>query len=146
MNQRKAAAGVGAARGLLDPGTWGQLRLAWRLFRDPRVAPKLKTAVPLLTLLYVLSPIDLLPDVFLGLGQVDDIGVIGLALLVLTRLVPRLAPSHIVEEHMMAMGLTTQPSKKTGLRQNQDVVDATYRVREERNRDPDRAGSERGND
>ena len=144
MNQRKAAAGVGAARGLLDPGTWDQLRLTWRLCRDPRVAPKLKTAVPLLTLLYVLSPVDLLPDVFLGLGQVDDIGVIGLALLVLTRLVPRLAPSHVVEEHMTAMGLTNQASKKTGLRQDQDVMDATYRVREGWKRDSDRAGSGRG--
>lgn len=34
----------------------------------------------LLTLAYVISPIDLIPDYILGLGQVDDLGVLGLSL------------------------------------------------------------------
>ena len=129
MNQGGAAA-VGRGAGvLLQPGAIDQARLAWRLFRDPRVAPRLKLAVPALTALYVLSPVDLLPDFLLGLGQVDDVGAIGLALLVLIRLVPRLAPAEVVEEHRAAMGLRTEPGGAGG-RRGQTIVDATYRVRD----------------
>jgi uncharacterized membrane protein YkvA (DUF1232 family) len=32
------------------------------------------------TLAYVISPIDLIPDYILGFGQLDDLGILGLAL------------------------------------------------------------------
>jgi uncharacterized membrane protein YkvA (DUF1232 family) len=38
--------------------------------------PKYKWLVIGLTLVYLISPIDLIPDVFLGLGQVDDAAII----------------------------------------------------------------------
>ena len=107
-----------------------RLHLAWRLFRDPRVSPRVKKWLPTFVALYVLSPVDLIPDFLLGLGQVDDIGVIGLAMAALT-LVLRFAPSELVAEHLAAMGLwrdqptaSTPPSGGVGR-----VVDANYRVR-----------------
>ena len=91
---------------LFRPRMVDGLRLTWRLFRDPRVAPRLKQVVALLGALYVLSPVDLIPDPLVGPGQVDDLGVMGLVVFVLARVVPRLAPRAIVEEHLAAMGLS----------------------------------------
>lgn len=74
-------------------------RLAWRLARDERVPlyPKLVLG---LALLYVLSPLDFIPDWIPGLGQLDDLAALaaGLALFV------RLCPPAVVEEHETALG------------------------------------------
>jgi uncharacterized membrane protein YkvA (DUF1232 family) len=64
-----------------------QARLAFRLFREPRVPMVLK-AVPLLGLLYVISPVDFVPDFIPGLGQLDDLGIILAALELFVRLCP----------------------------------------------------------
>ena len=71
------------------------LKLFSRLFKDPRVslAPKL---VPLGVLGYLILPVDLLPDVLLGLGQLDDLVVLLLGL----RLFLRLCPPEVVQEHV----------------------------------------------
>ena len=131
MTRGDRSAGRAGPGRLLEPGLWDQLRLGWRLFRDPRVASRLKVIVPLLAGVYLLSPIDILPDLFLGVGQVDDLGIVGIALLVLARLLPRLAPSDVVEEHRRAMGLGTQPtgSGRSGA-DGDPVFDADFRIRE----------------
>ena len=114
-------------RPVIERGTIDSLRLSWRLLRDPRVAPRLKWGPALLAGLYVLSPIDIVPDVFLGPGQVDDLGVLGVLLMITIRLLPRLAPSAVVAEHLTAMGLTDKPPATPG---RESVVDAAYRVRD----------------
>ena len=61
---------------------WGlraQARLAIRLLREPQV-PLLAKAIPLLAGLYLVSPIDALPDIVPVLGQLDDISLIVAAL------------------------------------------------------------------
>lgn len=131
MAQRNVASSFGGANALLEPGGWDRLRLAWRLLRDPRVAPRLSVAVPLLTLLYVVSPIDLLPDVLLGLGQIDDLGVIGLAVLMLTRVVPRLAPADVLREHRRALGLDGDPRPDDARGAGNAVIDADFRIKTE---------------
>jgi uncharacterized membrane protein YkvA (DUF1232 family) len=68
--------------------------LTWRLLMDKRV-PMWMKAVMLLPLIYVLSPIDIIPDVFLGLGQLDDIGIV----LAGMRFFQSLVPEDIVAEH-----------------------------------------------
>ncbi|MBE2202097.1 MAG: DUF1232 domain-containing protein [Anaerolinea sp.] len=82
-----------------DPGfwreVWQQIRLVWRLVRDPEVPIYLKI-LPLLTVIYLLIPLDLLPDVLIGLGQLDDLTV----LLVGSKLFVEFAPPHIVSRHM----------------------------------------------
>jgi uncharacterized membrane protein YkvA (DUF1232 family) len=51
----------------------------WPLMRDPSIPFWAKAAIPAFAAAYVLSPIDLIPDFLLGVGQIDDIGVILLA-------------------------------------------------------------------
>src|SRR5215210_7064133 len=112
MTQRSTTAFAGASA-LLDRGVRAQIRLAWRLLRDDRVSA-LKFALPAVIGLYVLSPIDSIPDFFLGLGQIDDLGIIMAGVLILARVIPRLAPGHVVDEHVRDMGmgiLTAKPGR-----------------------------------
>ena len=62
------------------PIVWRGLKLAWRLFRDRRVPLYLK-ALPVLGLLYAISPWDLVPDILPAVGQIDDLIVAALLLL-----------------------------------------------------------------
>lgn len=73
---------------------WMSVRLSWYLIQDARV-PLWSKAIPVLTALYIFSPIDILPDFFLLLGQIDDFVLITMALEFFTRM----APSEVVEEH-----------------------------------------------
>jgi uncharacterized membrane protein YkvA (DUF1232 family) len=125
MNRRSTAAFAGASV-LLNRGVRDQLRLAWRLLRDERVSG-LKFALPALIALYVLSPIDTLPDFFLGLGQIDDLGVITAGTLILARLIPRLAPGLVVDEHLRDMGTGNAAAKRD--RDTNDFVEARFNVR-----------------
>ncbi len=71
------------------------LRVSWLLFWDGRVFPLLKI-LPLAAVIYFLSPIDLLRDFKLGIGQLDDVLVAG----VLLTLFVVLSPRKIVTEHI----------------------------------------------
>src|SRR3954452_6672649 len=61
------------------------VRLLGRLLKDSRV-PKPEKALFLAAIVYVISPLDFIPDVFPFIGQVDDIYVVALTL---TRLISR---------------------------------------------------------
>ena len=125
MNRRTTTAFAGASV-LLDRGMRDQLRLAWRLLRDERV-PALKFALPALLALYVVSPIDIIPDFLLGLGQIDDLGVVMAGVLLLARVIPRLAPAHVVDEHLRDMGIG-RPSAKPRAKA-EEVFEARFNVR-----------------
>lgn len=100
-----------------------QVRLTWRLVRDPRVPIYLKL-VPFLGLVYVISPIDFIPDVLLGVGQIDDIGII----LAGMRLFESMTPSFLVDEHRNALKLMNQGK-------NPEVIEGRgYRVEEKAKR------------
>jgi uncharacterized membrane protein YkvA (DUF1232 family) len=109
---------------------WHDLRLAWRLYRDPRVPGVVKGIVPALVALYVVSPIDVIPDVILGIGQLDDLGVMSLALVMTVAALKRFAPREVVAEHLAAMhgepaagGPSTRDTFGSG-----QVIDVRYRV------------------
>jgi len=74
-----------------------QVRLAWRLFFDRRVPFTIKL-LPLATIAYLLSPIDFLPDVLLGLGQLDDLGLFLLGVQLFVMICPREIVQAILEE------------------------------------------------
>ncbi len=95
------------------------LQLVWRLLNDSRVSTFPKLIIPA-AFVYVLSPIDFLPDVILGLGQLDDIGVIMLAVAMFVEFCPR----PIVEEHRRALDFDGQPPPDD----SENVVDGSYRV------------------
>ncbi len=106
-------------------------RLVWRLLRDPDVSAWLKT-IPPATLLYLLFPIDFIPDLALGLGQLDDIAVILLGV----KLFIELCPQDIVRHHLREMSSVTgsyrvvdeEPSQKPP---PSGYIEAPYRVVEE---------------
>ena len=75
------------------------LRLGLRLFLDSRVPLWLKL-IPSLAILYILSPLDLIPDFTLPvIGYVDDTAIFFLALYLFMRLAPRL----VVQEHLQTL-------------------------------------------
>ena len=78
------------------------MRLAVRLMREPGV-PLVTKALPVLTAFYVISPLDLVPDFVPVLGQLDDLGIILIALEAFLRLCPAAA----VAFHRRAMYLTS---------------------------------------
>jgi uncharacterized membrane protein YkvA (DUF1232 family) len=125
MNRRTTTAFAGASV-LLDRGIRDQLRLGWRLLRDERVTA-LKLALPALLALYVMSPIDSIPDFLLGLGQIDDLGVVVAGVLLLARVMPRLAPGHVVDEHLRNMGMG-DPAPKPDAKP-EEVFEARFNVR-----------------
>ena len=69
------------------------LRLVWRLTFDKRVPIFLRMLVPL-AVVYIVLPFDFVPDKFGPIARVDDIIVLGLAVLFLTKL----APKHVIDE------------------------------------------------
>lgn len=71
-----------------------QVALTWKLLFDSRVPAWMKL-VAIAPIVYVLSPIDFIPDVFLGIGQLDDLGIV----LAGMRLFESLVPAYIVNEH-----------------------------------------------
>ncbi len=96
------------------------LRLAWRLLRDPRVPMLAKLPVPL-ALLYVISPVDIAPDLLPILGQMDDLTVVLLALALFLRVCPPL----VVQEHLARMAGYPSPDEKPG-----KIIDGDYEVLE----------------
>jgi len=76
-----------------------QGRLAWRLFWDSRV-PSWTKVIPPAALAYVIFPMDIIPDVALGLGQLDDLAVVLLGL----KLFIEVAPPDVVREHLRSLG------------------------------------------
>ena len=69
-------------------------KLLWRLARDPRVPARTKATLFLLGG-YIASPLDLIPDMIPGIGQLDDIAIIAFAL---DQMLNRV-PEEIVREH-----------------------------------------------
>ena len=98
------------------------IRLVWRLTFDKRVHLALRALVPL-AFLYILSPLDLLKDTVPILGRFDDLVVLAIAVLLLTKLAPR----HVVDEHLGKRPVTDRPEDKDP----SQVVDSTARVIDE---------------
>ncbi len=70
------------------------VKLVARLARDSRVSPRTKATLLILAA-YLFSPIDVVPDMIPGLGQVDDVVIAAFALdQVLNRV-----PDEVVREH-----------------------------------------------
>lgn len=70
------------------------LKLLYRLFKDSRV-PTAEKAFLIGAIVYVISPLDLIPDVIPFVGQVDDLYLVALTLL---RMLNR-SPAEVVREH-----------------------------------------------
>ncbi|MDP7587449.1 MAG: DUF1232 domain-containing protein [SAR202 cluster bacterium] len=94
-------------------------RLVWRLTFDKRVSIFLRALVPL-AVIYIISPYDILRDRIPILGRFDDLIILGLALLFLTKM----APPNIVDEHMDRVTESDRPEDKDP----EKVVDGSSRL------------------
>ncbi len=94
-----------------------QLRLIWRLLAD-RDVPTWVKFIPPLAILYLISPIDLVPDPVLGLGQLDDLAILLLGF----KLFVEMCPSSAVQRHRDELA-GNAPPESAG-----EVVDASYQV------------------
>ncbi len=106
--------------GTPNPGALVQtartLQLVWRLLADSRVPLLPKLIIPIV-IAYVVSPLDLVPDLIPIAGQLDDIGVIFLGI----RFFIEMCPPNIVMEHRRALAGGT-------VEHSDEYVDGAYRV------------------
>ena len=97
------------------------IRLAWALFRDRRVGALIKL-LPIMAVIYVVSPLDVLPDIIPVVGWVDDLIVAGGLLLLFFLLAPR----GVVLEHLRGTGVRKEPEEPAA-----DPIDGTFRYTDE---------------
>jgi uncharacterized membrane protein YkvA (DUF1232 family) len=107
-----------------DPGfwkeIWEQVRLVWLLRRDKDVPVYMKL-LPLAAVIYVLMPVDLIPDIALGLGQLDDLT----AVLVGAKMFIEMAPQDVVNRHIRAMRMQPGSANFDDVAPSDKEVDAS---------------------
>ena|SRR5438270_12866180 len=108
-----------------------QMRLFYHLMRDPRV-PALTKAIPVVTAIYLVSPIDWLQNMVPVLGQLGDVALIALSF----RLFLEFSPDEVVQEHLMrllgaqggeAWNVVNDTPAKPGA-EPPEIIDGTYHV------------------
>lgn len=99
-------------------GNWSLTKKAWvalKYILDPKV-PLNKKIWLLLALVYLISPIDVIPDPVFGLGMIDDVGLILLILTFMTQTFKDYAQN---------------PKSKHKLKQDADTIDVDYEIVDE---------------
>ena len=89
------------------------IRLIWKLLTDSRVPFWIRIALPL-ALIYVISPIDILPDFIPVMGRVDDIIAIVAGIMILLKL----APKKVVNQYK---------------KDDKNIIDGEYREEDQEN-------------
>lgn len=97
----------------------GVARLVFALLRDRRVPLAAKLVVAA-AVVYIVSPIDFVPDIIPGLGQLDDLIIVLVAVAVFLAWVPR----QILLEHLRGGG----HGRSRDGRSDANVIEGTYRV------------------
>lgn len=91
-----------------------RVKLIVRLIGDRRVSPWLKI-IPVAGLAYLVSPLDIIPDIMLPvIGELDDAAILWLT----NYLFIELCPPEVVDEHVKALTANLRRSD------DEDVVDA----------------------
>ncbi len=99
-------------------------RLAWKLFRDPRVSKATKVLIPGIAVAYLLLPIDVIPDFIPVIGQLDDLAIIALAIKFFIDMSPSWLVQYYRDELAGNPSTATEPKSKKG----EKTVDGDYRV------------------
>ena len=101
---------------------FNHVRLVGRLLKDPRVPTYLKV-LPFAPLLYFLFPLDVIPDLIPVVGQMDDLGVLMLALQAFVMLVPQF----VADEHRDDIN-GVKPFSSASAQANANTVDGKWKV------------------
>jgi uncharacterized membrane protein YkvA (DUF1232 family) len=80
-----------------------RFRVTIRIMRDPRVGSWMKWVVPIVTIIYMMSPMNMIPDFQLVTGELDDLLIASLAMAAMMKIVPLVTPAEIVDEHINAL-------------------------------------------
>jgi uncharacterized membrane protein YkvA (DUF1232 family) len=99
-------------------------RLAWKLFRDPRVSKTTKYLIPGITVAYLLLPIDIVPDLIPVVGQLDDVAIIALAIKLFIDMSPKWLVQYYRDELAGRPSTATDPKAP----QSEKTVEGDYRV------------------
>jgi uncharacterized membrane protein YkvA (DUF1232 family) len=107
-----------------DPGfwreIWEQIRLVWLLLRDNEVPVYLKL-LPLAAVIYTIFPADLIPDIFVPFGQLDDLT----AILVGAKMFIEMSPQDVVNRHIRAMRMQYESANLDDVEPSDKEVDAS---------------------
>ena len=94
--QKRSSGSIVPSQGGVLQDTLLRIKLIFRLMGDKRVNPWLKL-IPIAGVLYLISPIDLIPDiVFPVIGELDDIAVLWLT----NHFFIEFCPPEVVREHV----------------------------------------------
>jgi len=120
MQKRPSQSIVPAQGGVLQDALL-RIKLIFRLMGDKRVNPWLKL-IPIAGVLYLISPLDLIPDVvFPVIGQLDDLAILWLT----NHFFIEFCPPDVVREHVRKLvsnnAIIEEERIKAG---NDEVVDA----------------------
>jgi len=94
---------------------WHSLSNAWKALCDPNVA-LWKKGIPILCIVYLIWPMDLINDLIPGLGQIDDLALIIAGLKLFIQLAVDEVPSSSTDE-------ADNPQGHTG-----ETIDGSFRV------------------
>ena len=108
----------GGPTGFSLSGIVRDLAISWRLLLDPTVPGLLKLLLPVLALVYWISPLDLIPGM-----PFDDIAILLLA----ARLFVSLAPSDSVNRAYSG-GRNTRSTNSQPEEDDGEVIDTTWRI------------------
>ncbi len=115
------------------------LRLVWRLLLDKRVSVFTKI-IPLLAIIYLVSPYDLVGDRIPVLGQFDDLIVVGLLFLLFVAA----SPAHVVAD--LTIGKKIRDMQKQQGQDEDKTVDAEIRYIEDEDESDSGGGAGGAND
>ena len=104
----------------------GVPRLLFRLMLDRRVPARLKLMLPA-ALAYLISPIDVIPDILPALGRLDDL----LVILLSVALFLLLAPKDVVLEHIRSGRAGAMEDRDRERRPDGKVIEGTYRFKDD---------------
>jgi uncharacterized membrane protein YkvA (DUF1232 family) len=131
MSKSMSSSNLNETAGFLG-GLIKQSRLAWRLLRDGRVPGWVKM-IPFASLIYFLMPIDLIPDLALpGLGELDDLAILLLAL----KMFVDLSPASIVREHLEDLYGKPKRARHADEPSTPTTIDGSYRILSDPPSDP----------
>lgn len=100
----------GAERLNMLTGLVRRARIGWKLLLDGEV-PWYNKLIPIATVAYIFSPLDLLPELVLGpFGVIDDVALLALAL----DLFIRVAPMERVLAHARELGIMVNDPRGQG--------------------------------
>ncbi len=107
-----------------DPGfwkeIWEQIRLVWLLLKDNEVPVYLKL-LPLAAVFYVLLPTDIIPDIFVPFGQLDDLTAVFLG----AKMFIEMSPQDIVNRHIRTMRNQFDSANLDDIEQSDKEIDAS---------------------